>query len=112
MPLSALALPPVIAAYFAADAARDGAALCALFAPTARVQDEGQTHIGPDAIGQWWSAAQAKYHHSATPLKLEKDGDHTVISARVTGNFPASPAMLRFAFAISETRITSLRISA
>lgn len=107
-----MTLPPPIAAYFAADSARDVRALTAVFAPDASVTDEGQTHTGTDAIRQWWLAAQTKYHHSAAPLQVAEDGNLSIVSARVTGDFPGSPAILRFAFGLEGGLIRSLRISA
>lgn len=41
----------------------------------------------------------------------QADG-RTIVRATVTGDFPGSPAVLRFAFALSDDRITALEIGA
>lgn len=103
-------LPSPIQTYFAADAAQDHAALEAAFTPDAIVHDEGETHHGPDAIRVWWLAAKAKYRHSAEPLDLTEIAGKTVIRARVSGDFPGSPAVLNFSFGLTGNRIHDLRI--
>lgn len=103
-------LPDPIRIYFEARAPQDGATLAAAFAPDAVVRDEGQSHHGPQAIRDWWSAAKAKYRHHADPIDATQDGDKTVVRTTVTGDFPGSPATLSFSFGLSGDRITSLEI--
>ena len=102
-----MTLPPPIATYFAAE---DGAAFAAAFAQDAEVLDEGQTHRGPEEIRAWWQAAKAKYHHTATPLELTEIGGKTVVRARVSGDFPGSPVVLRFTFGLHGVQIRDLSI--
>lgn len=104
-----MTLPPPIAAYFAADAKDDASALARLFATHAVVADEGQTHTGPTAIAKWWQGAKTKYRHHAEPVDAERDGNAVTVRARVTGDFPGSPATLSFDFTLSSDLITSLR---
>jgi hypothetical protein len=104
-----MTLPPAIATYFEA---RDPATLARAFAPGALVQDEGQTHHGPAEIAAWWAAAKAKYKHSATPLDLTEAEGKTVVRASVSGDFPGSPLVLRFAFGLEGGLIRALRITA
>jgi ketosteroid isomerase-like protein len=104
-------LPTSIEAYFAADAAQDGSTFAAAFAPDAVVQDEGETHHGPEAIRAWWLAAKAKYHHTAEPLEMAEAEGKTVVRARVSGDFPGSPAVLSFTFGMAGEEIRDLRIS-
>lgn len=99
-----------IQTYFSAEAPQDGAALAAAFTPDAIVHDEGETHSGPEAIRDWWLAAKAKYRHHATPLDQTETGDTCVIRARVSGDFPGSPAVLHFTFGLSGDRIRTLKI--
>ncbi|MBL4918915.1 nuclear transport factor 2 family protein [Szabonella alba] len=94
-------LPAPIRTYFTAVAPQDGAAFAAAFAPDAIVHDEGATHRGPAEIEAWWKAAKAKYRHSAEPLELTEAEGKAVIRARVSGDFPGSPAMLTFTFGLS-----------
>ncbi|WP_116133128.1 nuclear transport factor 2 family protein [Tropicimonas sp. IMCC34043] len=104
-----MTLPPPVAAYFSA---RDDAALAAAFAPDSEVRDEGETHRGIAAIRAWWLAAKAKYNHTAEPLELRETDGTAVVRARVTGDFPGSPAVLHFAFGLEGDRIRDLRIGA
>lgn len=104
-----------IQTYFTAEASQDeapqdGAALAAAFAEDAEVQDEGATHIGPEAIRLWWLAAKAKYRHRAEPLEQIEAGGKTIVRARVSGDFPGSPAVLTFTFGLAGDRIRDLRI--
>ena len=103
-------LPLPIQRYFTADAARDAAALSAAFAPDAAVQDEGETHQGAAQILAWWHAAKRKYNHRAEPIDLTQTAETAVVRARVSGDFPGSPAVLRFAFELAGDRIRSLTI--
>jgi hypothetical protein len=103
-------LPAPIRTYFTAQAPQEDAAFAAAFAPDATVQDEGARHHGPEAIRQWWLAAKAKYRHSAEPLEITEAGGKLVVRARVSGEFPGSPAVLRFAFGLTGDRIRDLRI--
>lgn len=103
-------LPAPIQTYFSAKAPQEGEALAAAFAAEAIVHDEGQVHRGPEEIRAWWLAAKAKYRHSAEPLEVADVADKTVVRARVSGDFPGSPAVLTFTFGLAQDRITDLRI--
>mgnify|MGYP001767446988 CR=1 FL=1 len=103
-------LPAPIRTYFTVQTPQEGAALAAAFAPDATVEDEGARHHGPEAIRQWWLAAKAKYRHSAEPLDLLEEDGKTVVRARVSGEFPGSPVVLRFRFGLTGDRIRDLRI--
>ncbi|MEW4453015.1 nuclear transport factor 2 family protein [Bremerella sp. JC817] len=103
-------LPQPIKNYFTADAS-DGATIVNCFTDNAVVKDEGQTHIGPEAIQQWKENASAKYDYTCQPLSSEQQDGKVVVTCRLTGNFPGSPADLRFRFELEGDRITSLDIA-
>ncbi|MBV0913724.1 nuclear transport factor 2 family protein [Anianabacter salinae] len=103
-------LPAPIEAYFTAVAPQDGDTLAAAFAPDAIVHDEGHGHHGPQAIRDWWLAAKAKYRHNAEPMAVAEAEGKIVVKANVTGDFPGSPAVLTFAFGMTDNRISDLRI--
>ena len=103
-------LPAPIRTYFTAEAPQDGAALAAAFTPDAAVHDEGATHHGPEAIRAWWLAAKARYRHRAEPLEMTEADGGTVVRARVSGDFPGSPAVLAFTFGLAGDRIRALSI--
>jgi len=105
-------LPAPIRAFFDADADSSGAAPLGAFAPDAAVRDEGKTHTGHDAIDAWWRGAKAEYRHTAEPLDAAEDGGRTLVRARVTGDFPGSPADLTFAFKVEDGLISALEIGA
>ncbi|QQA42693.1 nuclear transport factor 2 family protein [Pelagovum pacificum] len=103
-------LPAPIQTYFAARPPGDSSKLAAAFAPDAVVQDEGQTLHSPGQIAPWWEAAKQKYDHTAEPLEMAEDAGTTIVRARVTGNFPGSPAVLTFRFTLDGERISRLAI--
>ena len=103
-------LSPPIAAYFEADQRHDGDALVAAFSDDAVVRDEGTEHAGPAAIRAWWQAAKARYRHVAEPVDVVEADGTTVVHARVSGDFPGSPATLTFVFTLAGARIARLEI--
>lgn len=109
MPLD---LPYPVAAYFAADASRDPDTLARSFVADGVVRDEGETHVGADAIIAWWREARARYRFDNEPLDAFAEDGRLVVRARVTGDFPGSPAALRFAFTLSPEGIRRLEIGA
>lgn len=105
-----LKLPEPIAAYFAAEAEEDAAALARCFAADGVVKDEGQTFRGPAAIRKWNAEARSKYHHRVEPLRASERGGRTVVVARVSGNFPGSPLELEHVFHLEGEKVASLEI--
>ena len=88
-------LPEPIAAYFAAENGHDTGALERCFTEDAVVRDEGQTFKGLADIKQWKAETKKKYQHTVEPLEaVQKDGE-TIVTNRLTGNFPGSPIDLR-----------------
>ena len=105
-------LPISIRTYFDADGRNDGEALVAAFSPDAIVEDEGRSRTGHHAIQVWSRETKDKYQHVIEPLDwTEEQGVHRV-RARVTGDFPGSPATLIFAFRLQGDRIAQLKIGA
>jgi SnoaL-like domain len=104
-----LDLPNPIAAYFEADK-DDSETLSQCFTENAVVKDEGHTYKGRAAIRQWKTDATAKYQYTSEPFACEQKGGKTVVTSRLTGNFPGSPVDLRFFFALEGGKISSLEI--
>jgi hypothetical protein len=104
----ALELPNPIAAYFKAD--RNGEAVSQCFTETAVVKDEGHTYKGRPAIKQWKADASAKYQYVSEPFAFEQKEASTVVTSRLTGNFPGSPVNLRYFFELAGDKIASLEI--
>jgi len=105
-------LPSPIQAYFDADRRSDGEALIRAFAPDAVVKDEGQTYVGRQIIAKWWRETKEKYQTVVEPLEIRDEDDVTKVSAKVTGQFPGSPALINFAFRLSDDQIANLDITA
>jgi len=105
-------LPTPIAVYIAAENRGDTEALAECFAEHAVVRDEGQTIEGLAAIKRWKAETRKKYQHTVEPLaSAEKDGK-TIVTSRLTGNFPGSPIELQFIFRLDGDKIVSLEIRA
>ncbi len=104
-----LDLPKPIAAYFTADRT-DSEALAQCFTENAVVKDEGHTYNGLAAIKQWKADSSTKYQYTSEPFASEQKDGKTVITSRLTGNFPGSPVDLRFFFGLEGDKIASLEI--
>ena len=104
-----IALTGPIGAYFAADRNDDDVALC--FTENAVVVDERHTHTGRDAIRRWRREASTKYSYVAEPFALNNENGRTVVTTRLTGNFPGSPVNLRYGFILEKDQIARLEIT-
>lgn len=102
-------LPKPIAAYFDKDR-QSAAAVADLFTPDAMVEDEGGTHCGRAAIAAWKAAASTAFRYTSTPIALDGDGDHIIVTSHVVGDFPGSPIDLRYIFTIAGEEIAALEI--
>ncbi len=109
--MTQLNLPEPIAAYFESDRG-DAEAVARCFTNDAVVRDEGHTYTGIAAIKGWKSAASTKYAYTSSPLSAVRQGDRHVVTCRLTGDFPGSPADLRYVFRLERGRIASLEIKA
>ena len=105
-----LDLPTPIAIYIAAENRGDTEAMAQCFAEDAVVRDEGKTIKGLAAIKHWKAETKRKYQHTVEPLaSAQKDGK-TIVTNRLTGNFPGSPIELQFIFTLDGGKIASLEI--
>ena len=98
-----------IAAYFAADKL-DGEAIARCFTENGFVTDEGHTYHGRSAIQQWKANASAKYNYISEPFASEERDGKTIVTSRLTGNFPGSPVNLRYFFKLEGEKIAALEI--
>ena len=102
-------LPKPIDTYFTADRG-DSEAVSRCFTDHAVVRDEGHTYNGLAAIKQWKTDSSKKYIYTIAPLASEEKDGKTVVTSRLTGNFPGSPVDLRFFFELEGDKIASLEI--
>jgi len=91
-------LPDNLLHYFDAQNSHDADGMTSCFAPDAEVHDEGHSYIGRDAIRKWKIETIAKYGISIEPLTATEGGNGLAVAARVSGNFPGSPANLTYDF--------------
>ncbi len=100
-----------IADYFAGANAQDANAVAACYSEDAVVRDEGQTRQGIPAIGEWAEEVSRKYRPMVEVLAVAETDGRTVVTGRVSGNFPGSPLDLRYAFTLNGEKIARLEIS-
>lgn len=104
------AVPEPVAAYLAAEAAKDADAVSRCFTEDGIVRDEGLDYHGRDAIRQWKAAADAKYNYVLAPLAARGEENKVTVRARLTGDFAGSPAELDHIFTLSSNKIAALEI--
>src|SRR5689334_21768858 len=105
-----LKLAPAITDFFSAEDRKDRDALAHCFADGAIVRDEGRSIQGHAPIQEWQLETKKKYRHTTKPLaSVQRDGK-IVVTARLTGDFPGSPADLQFAFEVEAGKIVYLEI--
>src|ERR1700687_3406423 len=104
-----LDLPEPIAAYFTADKG-DSAAVSQCFTENAVVKDEGHAYNGRAATRKGRGDPSTRYQNTSEPFACERKDGMTVVTSRLTGNFPGSPVNLRFFFELEGDNIASLKI--
>ncbi len=105
-----ITLPPPIDRYVRIENTGDVEGLAECFASDATVRDEGRTHEGLTAIREWKAETKRKFDHTVEPLAISERDGKTVLTARLTGNFPGSPVTLEFSFTLKDGKIAALEI--
>ena len=106
-----LEIAQAIADFFSAEGRGDMESLSRCFAADAIVRDEGRNIQGHAAIQERQLEAKKKYRHTVQPLASARKDGKTVVTARLTGDFPGSPVDLQFAFTVEAGKILSLEIT-
>lgn len=104
-------LPPAIASYFEGADAHDADRASSLFAEDAIVHDDHKEHVGRAAIRGWVQSDCDRYAMRLAVEDIAGSSDATVVLARVSGTFPGSPIMLRFAFQLANGLIARLDVT-
>jgi hypothetical protein len=52
----------------------------------------------------------AKYKTKYEPVKVTTNGDKIILTAKISGTFPGSPAIIKYHFETKNGKITSLQI--
>ena len=99
-----------IARYIQATNSGDTKELDQTFAENAVVRDEGKVIQGLVAIREWIAETKRKYQYTIEPLTVAQSENETIVTNRLTGNFPGSPIELEFVFRLSGSRIATLEI--
>ena len=105
-----LSVPDPVAAYFAAEEAKDAEKLSLCFIEDGTVHDEGQNYRGRRTIHRWKQEADNKYRYVLLPLDAQTNGDEVTVRARLTGDFAGSPVELNHIFKLKTNKIASLEI--
>ena len=106
----ALRLPKPIEIFMAPENTHDTDALASCFTADAIVRDESHTRTGLTAIAAWWRDTERKCYHTAKPVAVVECNGKTVVSTKLSGNFPGSPVTLDFVFELKDAKIASLEI--
>ena len=109
MKVTTLAGP--VANFIAAANAQDVDAVAANFSEAAVVRDEGQSREGIAAIRQWATEVGKKSRPTVEVLEVAQTAGNTILTGRVSGNFPGSPIDLRYVFTLDRGRIERLEIA-
>jgi ketosteroid isomerase-like protein len=109
--MNATKLVGPVANYVAAANAHDIEAMVATFNEGAVVRDEGKDRRGIAAIRQWAVEVSNKYHPTVEALGVAQTEGNTILSGRVSGDFPGSPIDLRYVFTLAGGKIECLEIS-
>lgn len=104
-----MTLPAPIAKYFASEHNPEALAQC--FKADAILKDDGHSYEGVETITAFLAAASVKYNATTVPFDMKDDDGFHVVLAKVTGNFPGSPANLSYRFGLDRGLIDSLEIN-
>ena len=103
-------LPKVIADLIAAQDKYDRKAFADFFSNDAVVHDEGKTYHGKAEIRQWNEMTNAKYKTKYEPVEVTTEGNKINLTAKISGTFPGSPAIIKYHFETKNDKIISLHI--
>jgi hypothetical protein len=78
----------------------DHSQVAPLFSADAQVHDEGAWHRGKEAIAGWLSRVEEKYHPRYVVEGAHTEAGRIIVTFKVSGTFPGSPARLQQAFTL------------
>jgi len=103
-------IPASVNNYLTADKNSDLDKLSQCFTKDARVHDDDHEYEGLEAIRSWKVQTNAKYRYVVEPLRAAVTEKNVKLHARLTGDFPGSPAELDYTFVLHDGKIASLDI--
>lgn len=101
----------VVSRYVQAKQQGDVGAALECFAPDAVVRDDGQEHVGIDAVRAWMEDISSTFELTYDVVAVGHEGTSTVAEVAVAGNFPGSPITFRYDAQVVEDRIRALAIA-
>jgi ketosteroid isomerase-like protein len=105
------ATPEVITRYLEAADEQDFDALAACFTDDGVAVDEGETHVGREAIKHWREGVAAKWTFTTTVTSTEAVGQTGFnVGVHIEGDFPGGTADLVEAFTLRDGLIEHLAI--
>ena len=107
-----ISLQTPLSDFFSATNARDTDALFALFAPDATVNDEGFEYRGLDPIRGWIAETIERFRFNIDVVDASHAAEQASIVGIVSGDFPGSPAHVRYDFKLDHQKIVSLKVGA
>src|SRR3981081_4367431 len=103
-------LPAAVTAYLAADKAQDLDKLCQCFTNDEQVHDESRQYQGRDSIRSWKEQTAAKYQYTLEPIDAAVTERNVKVHARLTGDFPGSPAALHYTCVLATSKIQAVAV--
>jgi len=103
-------LPAIITDLLTAQEKYDSKAFSECFSDDAVVFDEGKTYRGKKEIRQWNEMTNTKYKTKYEPLEISDTEDGIILTAKISGTFDGSPAIIKYHFETKNSKIASLRI--
>ena len=91
--------------YFVVAAQPDIEPYVAQFARDVVVEDDGQTHVGVDAVRAWRRSVPG-VTYDVRAVADTSDGSH-VATVEIAGDFPGSPVLLGFVFTFDDEGLIS-----
>lgn len=104
-------LPKVVEDLIHAQNNYDSVAYANCFFEKAVVFDEGKIFNGRTEIERWIAKANEKYKAVMHAVSYDESGSGGVLSAKVSGNFEGSPAILHYHFDFINGLIRSLKVT-
>ena len=103
-------LPQIITDLLAAQEKYDADSFSECFSNDAVVFDEGKIYRGKKEIRQWNEMTNTKYKTKYEPLEISGTEDGIILTAKISGTFDGSPAIIKYHFETKNSKIASLRI--
>ena len=101
-------LIPSVERYLSTPIADRAGIIGEVITPTAVDHDEGQTHVGVDAIRKWASDLADQFTLDAKVEETTRDGNQITAVVTYTGNFPGSPAQVTSHITVDGNKISEI----